>query len=315
MAQYPPEQPRLFHVGIASGGNWLIKSELPAAGMRLRGGEETALNADAGATLSYSASAVLGGKARAAYRTHPPYVGGVGYTYWERDVYVPEGGALEFYTGMGEKAPERSDGVVFAIEAAELAADGKPSAFQRLYAENQVASEWRRNEVSLGAFGGKRARLRFVADCGPNDNATTDHAYWADARVFDPSEESEALTKPVRYQSWLGPNEFVSGFYFREVASKQVDLEFEIEGGEAVEISRISVHASADAIVREYENGIVLANPSLREYSFDLSKLAPGKTYRRLQASPAQDGAVNNGQPVGKSVVLQSKDALFLVKE
>ncbi|OPZ01701.1 MAG: hypothetical protein BWZ10_03419 [candidate division BRC1 bacterium ADurb.BinA364] len=99
------------------------------------------------------------------------------------------------------------------------------------------------------------------------------------------------------------------------MASKQVDLEFEIEGGEAVEISRISVHASADAIVREYENGIVLANPSLREYSFDLSKLAPGKTYRRLQASPAQDGAVNNGQPVGKSVVLQSKDALFLVKE
>ena len=47
------------------------------------------------------------------------------YRVWYRDVLVPAGAKLRFFTGMGERAPGRSDGVVFRVEVAELR-DGRP---------------------------------------------------------------------------------------------------------------------------------------------------------------------------------------------
>ena len=54
-----------------------------------------------------------------AYFVHPPYRNGTGYTFWKREVDVPEDGRLELFTGMGEKSPERSDGAVFRVEVGE----------------------------------------------------------------------------------------------------------------------------------------------------------------------------------------------------
>ncbi len=115
------------------------------------------------------------------------------------------------------------------------------------------------------------------------------------------------------FMTWAGSEDFTAGFYFSDVSGDAVDLEFEIEGTEAVWLSDIRVYAHQDVMCREFERGLVLANPSPRPYTFNLAQLAPGKSYRRLQGSPAQDPATNNGADVGGTLELPAKDAIFLV--
>jgi len=68
-------------------------------------------------------------------------------------------------------------------------------------------------------------------------------------------------------------------------------------------------------MAREFENGLVLANPSMQPYTFDLQALYPGYHFQRLQGSTAQDPKVNNGKPAGPTVTLEPRDGLFLVRE
>jgi hypothetical protein len=117
-----------------------------------------------------------------------------------------------------------------------------------------------------------------------------------------------------RFMTWINPNWFEVGFYFRKVNSRKADLEFEVESGEPIWFKDFSVHAHPDAILREFEKGLVLANPSLHDYTFDLDILMPGKKYRRLIGSSKQDPKTNNGLPTEGKVTLGERDGLFLVK-
>ena len=117
-----------------------------------------------------------------------------------------------------------------------------------------------------------------------------------------------------RSMTYAGPREFTSGFYFDGVRTPRVDLEIAVEGAEPVWISRVAVHAHPDAIFREYEKGVVLANPSPRPYTFDLAALLPGRIYRRLRGSPEQDPRTNDGSLVEGPVRLGPRDGLFLVR-
>jgi hypothetical protein len=92
-----------------------------------------------------------------------------------------------------------------------------------------------------------------------------------------------------------------------------VDLAIEVEGGAPVWITEVSAHAAPDRMVRAFEKGIVLANPAPRPQTFDLSALAPGRRFRRLQGSAHQDPETNTGEAVGRTVTLGPKDGLFLV--
>jgi hypothetical protein len=112
---------------------------------------------------------------------------------------------------------------------------------------------------------------------------------------------------------WVNEKIFDYTFYLPSNASPE--LEFTIEGDTRPEITHLRVHRHPDAMYRDFEHGIVLANPSPRPYSFDLAKLAPGRRFNRLQGSPQQDPKTNNGAEVSGSVVLQAKDALFLVAQ
>ncbi|MCX7826520.1 MAG: hypothetical protein N2689_13315, partial [Verrucomicrobiae bacterium] len=94
-----------------------------------------------------------------------------------------------------------------------------------------------------------------------------------------------------------------------------VDLTFEFEGGEPVYLTDFAAHGAADVVAREYEYGVVLANPSTRPYTFVVSELFPNAKLRRLRGSPEQDPKTNDGSPAGATVTVGPRDALFLMKE
>ncbi|MBM4017806.1 MAG: hypothetical protein FJ288_05670 [Planctomycetes bacterium] len=115
--------------------------------------------------------------------------------------------------------------------------------------------------------------------------------------------------------TFVGREDFASAFYFPDAGAGEADVEFSIEGAEAVLISAVTAHAHADAIVREFDRGLVLANPSARPYEFDVAALAPGGKFRRIQGSALQDPKTNDGSAVAGKVTLGPKDALFLVRD
>ena len=122
-------------------------------------------------------------------------------------------------------------------------------------------------------------------------------------------------TAPVRFMSWLSARDFTSGFYFNDVKATTVDVEFVFESAEPIWISGLTAHAAPDLVAREFEHGVVVANPSLHPHAFNLAALFPGRSFCRLQATPGQDSATNSGAAVDARLDLAAKDALFLLNQ
>jgi hypothetical protein len=134
------------------------------------------------------------------------------------------------------------------------------------------------------------------------------------ARMMYVSAGQEAESTRERFMTWVNDKDFDSGFYFSKIGSDSVNLEFVIEGSEPLWISHVQAYAHPDAIYRQFEHGLVLANPSPRPYVFDLGRLFPGRTFRRLQGSRTQDTVANDGSVVGDKLNLRPKEGLFLVR-
>lgn len=312
MADCPPEVARLTYVGAGSGDLALTRPDLPERGVKVRGAEaEVDLINGLGGRVSWNQRITIGGETHAGYDIHPPYKNGKGYVFWQRVVDLPEGKvSLRYFTGMSEKSPSRSDGIWYQVFIAEINDNGKTGKLEKINETDQNAYEWRKHEVDLSRWAGKGVLLKFVADCGPNDNATTDQGRWGDVEIV--TSVKRATTRPERYMTWTGPQAFTSGFYFSNINSPTVDITLEFEGSEPIWIEALSAHAAPDAVYREFEKGIVIANPGPREVTFGLGKIAPGKQFRRIQASSKQDTVTNDGKSVGAKVTLGPKDALFL---
>jgi len=133
------------------------------------------------------------------------------------------------------------------------------------------------------------------------------------ARLMYVSVRPKGETKPERFMTWVNDKDFESTFYFSKIVSDSVDLDFVIEGSEPLTINCVQARAHPDAMYRQFEHGLVLANPSPRLYTFDMNELFPGQTFRRLHGSPAQDPIANNGSKVGDKLTLGPKEGLFLV--
>lgn len=310
---YPQEMARLVHL-TASGDFLSLLAPTPQqTGMTLRGQPESALSKDSGASLAYRPAQPIGDQILPAYLFHPPYRSGRGSVFWCRDLTLPAEPELRFSLGMGEKSPQRSDGVWFQVWVAEL--QGKqPGPFRQVFEKSTNAHAWIPCSVPLADWAGKPVRLKFVADCGPQDNATTDHGMWGNVRIVRSGTPDTAVTPPKTLMTWANDRPFGSVFHFRGIHSKTCDLEFRIEGSEPVTIHSLTVHGHPGAAYRRFENGIVLANPGLKAYSFDLNVIAPGCHFRRLQGSRNQDPETNNGSPVNGAAVLDERDALFLAR-
>ena len=121
-------------------------------------------------------------------------------------------------------------------------------------------------------------------------------------------------------EAYVGQKSYTARFYFSKnkyeikAPKNPCTVRIAIEGHEPVQIENIAVRNAPNAIYREFEHGLVLANPSDRSHSYDLAVLLPGKKYRRLIALPDQDPAVNTGAPVESVVTVPARDALFLIK-
>lgn len=307
----PREMARFVEIEASGGMINLLRGAPDSAGFALRGQPERPLDETSGARVQPTPRTTIAGRALAAVSVHPPYRTGKGYAFWTRELDVPSAAELRFSIGLSDKAPGRSDGVWFKVFAAEVC-DGTAGPFAPLFERSTQAHAWTACAVPLGAYAGRRVRLKFVADCGPRDHAVTDQGFWGDVRVQRAGQDDDAVTAARSSMTWLSDRAFTSTFYFRAVRSPTVDLSLTIDGIEPVTIVDATVHAHPDAVARVFEHGLVLANPSRQPHPFDLAALSPGRTYRRLTGSPAQDTKANNGQPAGGTITLGARDALFL---
>ena len=124
----------------------------------------------------------------------------------------------------------------------------------------------------------------------------------------------DAAGEDERFMTWVNGADFDSGFNFSNIGSSRVDLEFVVEGSEPIWIGRIQAYSHPDVIYREFEYGLVVANPSPRPYVFDLDELCPEQTFQRLQGSHTQDVVANDGSVVRGKLNLGPKEGLFLIR-
>jgi hypothetical protein len=133
-------------------------------------------------------------------------------------------------------------------------------------------------------------------------------------RVYVTATPNGNEDRAVKEFAWANEKPFTATFYFKNVGLRPVDLSFEVEGDRPVFFEKLSAHSATDGMYREFENGAVFANPSTRPYTFDLGRLFPGVSFRRLEGSKEQDPRTNDGQPLGTELTLEPKDGLFVVK-
>jgi hypothetical protein len=134
-------------------------------------------------------------------------------------------------------------------------------------------------------------------------------------RLLPPRGAAPDEWRSQRFMTFVGSKRFDSSFYFRDLQEDRLDFEFEIEGGGEVWLRDVIACPNPDVLVREFEHGLVLANPAHHPVSVDVGHFFPRTTFRRLRGSSQQDPATNNGKRVGKKVTLGALDGLFLVKD
>jgi len=148
-------------------------------GQCLRGKEERRGDAQTGSACYASTGLSSGGVERRGLYTHPPYNGGVGYTYidFEPTVVPDEPCELRLFIGIMDGG-DLSDGIDFIIEAG--LDDGTRVALMK---ENTSARAWREVVADLEPIRGKRVSFRFIADVGPHDSSTSDWGCWGEPVV------------------------------------------------------------------------------------------------------------------------------------
>ena len=313
MRGYPAAVARVAWVGWLRSGD-LMRPRPLVTGMTLRGRKDAPIERGSGAVVRFEPLADVAGEKHKAYFVHPPYLGAVGSTFWETEAAIPaDKPRLVFFSALSDRARSISDGVVLKIEVRR---DDKA---EEVATFTHTERQWIARSADLSRWAGQTVRLRFTTDPGPRDNATADQTYWGDLRIVSGAGGTTRARPlpltPARMMTWANDKWFDASFYFRDLGPDTVDFTFEFEGSQPVYLAGLTAHVATDAIARDYEHGVVLANPGTRPFTFDVSALFPGAKLRRLQGSPDQDPATNDGSAVGVSVTVGARDALYLVKE
>ncbi|MFC2116428.1 T9SS type A sorting domain-containing protein, partial [Bacteroidota bacterium] len=106
-------------------------------------------------------------------------------------------------------------------------------------------------------------------------------------------------------------------FYYRHAGPANGTVEIEFEGYEKVWIKDFTVHNAQDVMAREFENGVVLVNPSADPFLFNIPEMFPNKSFRFIEGNKYEEfiGLNNTGNPVQGPVLLNAHSGQFLVKD
>jgi len=149
----------------------------PVWGCCVRGGKENPADDSSGATFVFGENS-CGGIKKEGYFAHPPYIGGVGYTFARFEIHVPQEPVfLDFSIGLRDGSSSE-DGVLFKI-AAEVAGRDEQILFEKLCQKR----EWSEESVDLSAFAGLKTTVKLVTDVGCGDNSHSDWACWGEPRI------------------------------------------------------------------------------------------------------------------------------------
>ena len=154
-------------------------SEQVETGQRLRGGEEKPLGDETRAHAHWTERA-CGGQTKSCLFMHPPYVGGVGYTFaTSQPVDLPEGpkAALRCEIGKADGS-DPGDGILFRVAVVDR------EGTETIVAEKEwIDHAWTPLVADLSRWAGQDVRIKLVSDVGPNDNSSGDWACWTGMRI------------------------------------------------------------------------------------------------------------------------------------
>jgi len=149
------------------------------AGQCFRNKPESELDRTSGA-LAHADGMPCGGDLRHGLFMHPPYNGGVGYTFvLYEPIALPPAPAAAFRCDIGKRdASDRGDGILFRVAVVDAAGH------ETVVAERQWAEHaWTSLTADLSRWAGQSCRLKLISDVGPADNSIGDWACWANMRV------------------------------------------------------------------------------------------------------------------------------------
>jgi hypothetical protein len=119
------------------------------------------------------------GERRWALSVHAPWRTGWGTAMFDYRVQMPQAKpiVLDFATAIRDHNPQTeagSDGVEFQVQV------DSGNGFQTLWRRFSDARRWESARVDLSAFAGKTITLRLLSGPGPQNNTSSDQAYWAE---------------------------------------------------------------------------------------------------------------------------------------
>jgi len=204
------EEVRPVELQVAAGPlsyrrTWWLKSEaaivplaeLPAefrSGQCSRLRPEQPLDAQTGASVARRETS-CGGVSQAALFMHPPYRGGVGYSFavfGPLDLPGKTPAAFRCEVGKADGS-DRGDGILFRVAVVE------PGGKSTVVAEKTcVEHAWSPLEADLAPWAGKSIQLKLIADVGPKENSSGDWAAWAKLRVESRGEQLQTTLHDQR---------------------------------------------------------------------------------------------------------------------
>ncbi len=156
-------------------------AELPThfeAGQRFRGREEGPLTT--GSIASVRKDMTCGHVRKSGLFMHPPWRGGVGYSYaLFEPVALPADATAAFRCSIGKgDGSDPGDGILFRVAVVDGNRD------EKVLAERQwLRHAWGEMTADLSKWAGERVRIKLIADVGEKDNSSGDWACWADLRI------------------------------------------------------------------------------------------------------------------------------------
>jgi|GEM_PF-3387356 len=133
----------------------------------------------------------------------------------------------------------------------------------------------------------------------------------AEGRAIDVTLRDSTTGKSLQhYFAIANSRPFTASYFSSGIKSRKVYWDFSVEGSESFTIDRMTSHASADAVVREFSRGLVIANPSTTPYRFELNRLSPNRRYAPIDPSNPSRSTMENSA-LNNNITL-TKDAAFL---